>query len=71
MIKSQISRRMVSSVISDVVSASVPLENTSLKKMIMLIIIMNKSQEMTIFSGYQKLTSAMIRVQKSDGKLLI
>ena len=39
--------------------ASVHSEKTSLKKMIMIIIIsMNKSQELTVFHGRQKLTSA-------------
>ena len=39
--------------------ASVYSEKTRLKKMIMIIIIMNLSQEMTVSGGYQKLTSAM------------
>ena len=56
MIKAQISGRMVSSGISDVAIASVHSEKTHLMK---LIIIMNKSQETTVFSGHQKLTSAM------------
>ena len=47
-----VSRSMVSSSISDVVIAAVHSE-------IMIIIIMNKSQEMTVFFGRQKLTSAM------------
>ena len=53
---------MVSSGISDVAFASVYLDKTRLKKlmiMIIIIIIMNKSQETTVFSGCQKLTSAM------------
>ena len=47
--------------ISDVVIASVHSEKTRLKKLmtIMMIIIMNKSQKMKVFSGRQKLTSAM------------
>ena len=56
MIKTQISGRMVSS------GASVYSEKTRLKKLIMIIIIisiMNKSQEKMVFSGHQKLTSAM------------
>ena len=53
MVKAQISGRMVSSGISDVAVHS---EKTHLKK---LIIIMNKLQETTVFSGRQKLTSAM------------
>ena len=59
MLKAQISGRMVSSGISDVASASVHSEKTRLKKLIMITIIMKKSQEMTFFSGRQKLTSAM------------
>ena len=48
---------------SDVVIASVHTEKTRLKKMIMIIIIiifisMNKAQELTVFLGRQKLTSA-------------
>ena len=56
---------MVSSGISDVVFASLYSEKTRLKKlmmmmkMMMMIINMNKSQETTVFSGRQKLTSAM------------
>ena len=59
MIKTQISGRMVTSGISDVESASEHLEKTRLKKLIMIIIIMKKSLETMIFSGGQKLTSAM------------
>ena len=58
-IKAQISGRMVSSGISDVAFVTVHSKKTRLKKLIMIIIIMKKSQEMTIFSGRQKLTSAM------------
>ena len=49
MIKAQISRRMESSCISDVVNS----EKTRLKKLmkIIIIIIMNKSQETTFFHG--------------------
>ena len=45
--------------VSDVATASVHSEKTRLKKMIMIIIIisMNKSQELTVFHGRQKLTS--------------
>ena len=75
MIKAQISGRMVSSGIGDVAIASVHSEKTCLKKcmMIMIIIIsMNKSQETTVFSGCQKLTSAMkLMPEKSDGRLQI
>ena len=40
-----------------------------MKKMIMIIIIsMNKSQELTVFGGRQKLTSAM-KQRPSDGRL--
>ena len=54
----QISRRMVSSGISGVAFALVYSEKTCLKKlMIMIIIITNKSQEMTVFGRRQKLTS--------------
>ena len=60
-IKAKISGRMVSSGISDVAIASVHSEKTLLKKLMIMIIIiiMNKSQEMTVFSGCQILTSAM------------
>ena len=63
-LKSHFSGRMVCSGKSDDVIASVYSEKTHLKKLIMIlkiiiIIIMNKSQKMTIFSGHQKLTSAM------------
>ena len=57
---------MASNGISDVATASVYSEKTRLKKLMMMmkmiiIIIsnMNKSQEMTLFHGRQKLTSAM------------
>ena len=62
MIKVQISGRMASIGISDVVTTSVYSEKTRMKKLMMkmiIIIIMNKSQETTIFHGRQKLTSAM------------
>ena len=59
MIKAQISGRMVGSGISDVSFASVYSEKTHLKQLIMIIFIMKKSQEMTVFKGCQKLTSAM------------
>ena len=51
MIKAQISGRMVTSGISDAVFTSVYSKNTHLKKcmMIMIIFIMNKSQETTFF----------------------
>ena len=58
-IKAQISGRMVSSGTSVVAFASVYSEKTLLKKLIMIIIIMKKSQEMTVFGMRQKLTSAM------------
>ena len=57
MIKAYFSGRIVSSGISDVAFASVYSEKTRL--MIMIIIIMNKSQETMIFGGRQKLTSAL------------
>ena len=59
-IKAPISGRMVS--ISDVAIASVHSEKTRLKKCMMItitIILMNKSQEMTVFRRRQKSTSAM------------
>ena len=62
MIKAQISGRMVFSGISDAAFASVYSEKTRLKKVIVIIIIiiiMNKLQETPVFSGRQKLTSAM------------
>ena len=49
-------RKNASIAISDVVTASVYSEITRLKKLMM---IMNKSQEMTVFHGRQKLTSVM------------
>ena len=64
-IKVQISGRMASIGISDVVTASVYSEKTRLKKLMMIkmiiviIRIMNKSQETMVFHGRQKLTSAM------------
>ena len=56
---------MASIGICDVVTASVYSEKTRLKKLLMMkmiiiiISIMNKSQETTVFHGRQKLTSAM------------
>ena len=55
-IKVQISGRMASIGISDVMTASVYSEKTRLKK---LMLIMNKSQESMVFGGHQNLTSAM------------
>ena len=64
-IKAQISGRMAYIGISDVVTASVYSEKTRLKKLMMIIMIMNKSQEMTVFHGRHKLTSAMkLRLEK-------
>ena len=66
--KAQISGRMASIGISDVMTASVNSEKIRMKKcmmimiiiiIIIIIIIMNKSQETTVFHGRQKLTSAM------------
>ena len=48
-IKAQISGRMVPSGISVVTFASVDSEKTRLKKLLIMIIIMKKSQEMTVF----------------------
>ena len=60
MTKGTISGRMLSSGISHVAFASVYSEKTRLKECwIMIIIMMNKSQELTVFHGRQKLTSAM------------
>ena len=51
-IKAQISGKLVTSGISDVATASVHSEKTRAKKWIMIIIIiMNKSQELTVFHG--------------------
>ena len=52
---------------SDVVTTSVNSEKTRLKQLMKIIfIIMNKSQETTIFHGRQKLTSTMkLRPEKS------
>ena len=62
-IKAQISGKLVSSGISDVATASVYSEKTRMKKcmmsMIIIIIIMNKSEETMVFHGCQKLTSTM------------
>ena len=63
-IKAQISGRMASIGISDVMTTAVFLEKKSLKKL-MMIMIMNKSQETTVFHGCQKLTSAIkLRLEK-------
>ena len=67
MIKAQISRSMVSSGKSEVAFASAYSEKTHLKKLMMriMIIIMNESQETTVFSRRHKLTSAMkLRLEK-------
>ena len=61
-IKAQISGRMASIGISDVVSASVYSEKTPLKKLINNI--MNNSQEMMVFQRRQKLTSMKLRLEK-------
>ena len=64
-VKVQISGRMASIGISDVVTASVYSEKTHNEEVDYddekktIIIIMNKSQETTFFHGRQKLTSAM------------
>ena len=58
-IKAKISVKLVTIGISDVVTASVYSEKTSLKKLMKIIIIMNKSQETMVFHRRQKLTSAM------------
>ena len=56
--KAQISGKLVSSDISDAAFASVTSEKTCLKKL-MITIIMNLSQETTVFGRHQKMTSAM------------
>ena len=64
-IKAQVSGRMASIGISDVVTTSVYSEKTRLKKLMMIIMSMNKSQETTVFHGHQKLTSALkLRLEK-------
>ena len=56
-------RRMACICISDVVSTSVYSKKTRLKKLILMI--MNKSQGMTVFHGHNKLTSALkLRIEK-------
>ena len=57
--KAKMSGKLVTSGISDLATAHS--EKNRLKKLIMIIIIifMNKSQELTVFHGRQKLTSAM------------
>ena len=57
----QISGKLVSSCISDVAIAGVHYEKTRLKKLIMIIIILNKSQETTVFGGRKKLTFTLIQ----------
>ena len=62
MTKAQISGRMFSNGICDAATASVNSDKTRLKKLMMVMmkmIIMNKSQETTVFRGRQKLTSSM------------
>ena len=59
-LKAQISGKLVFSGISDVAFLSVSSEKTRMKKCwIMIIIIMKKSQEMTVFVECMKLTSAL------------
>ena len=58
-IKAHFTGRMVSRGISDEVINSVYSEKNLLKKVLKLIIIMNKSQETMVFRGYQKLICAM------------
>ena len=61
-IKAQISGAMACIGISDVVTTSVYSEKTRLKKLMMMIMIMNKS---TVFHGHLKLTSALkLRLEK-------
>ena len=64
-IKAQISGKIVSSGTSVVAFSSVRMDKTHLKKLTIMIIIMNKSQEVTVFHGRQKLTSAIkVRPEK-------
>ena len=56
-IKEQIPGKLVTSGISDAATASVHSEKTRSKNLI-IIISMNKSQELTVFHGRRKLTSA-------------
>ena len=60
MIKGTISGRMLSSGINHIAFASVYSEKTRMKKcwIMIIIIMMNKSQELTVFHRRQKLTSA-------------
>ena len=67
-LKPTVKAQMASIGISNVVTASVYSEKIHLKKL-MMIMIMNKSQETTVFQGCQKLTSAMKLSLKSDGRL--
>ena len=66
---------MASIGICDVMTASVNSEKTQLKKLMMMkmiiiiISIMNKSQETTVFHGRQKLTSAM--QQRPENKVMV
>ena len=59
--KAQISGKLVTTGIRDVAIVSVYTEKTCTKKCLIMIIMitMNKSQEITIFGGRQKLTSAI------------
>ena len=59
-IKEQIPGKLVTSGISDVATSTVHSEKTRSMNLIMIIIIisMNKSQDLTVFHGRQKLTSA-------------
>ena len=66
-IKAQISGIMACIGISDVVTASVYLEKTCLKKL-MMIMIMNKSKEMMVFHGCQICYETKARKAKVDFK---
>ena len=72
-IKAQMSGKLVSSGISDIVFASVSSEKTRLKKLMIMIIIMltNLSQEMIFFGVCQKLTSTMKLRPEKYGRLQI
>ena len=69
--KTQISGRMASICISDVVTASVNSEKTRLKKL-MKIIIINKSQETTVFSRAPEIDFRYeTKARKSDDRLQV
>ena len=60
--KAQISGKLLTSGIIDVDHFSTLRENCLKKKIMIIIIIMNKSQETTVFHGGQKLTSTLLKI---------